>query len=415
MRAVQLDRAGGPSVLQVRKVAVPVPRRGEVLVRVRAAGVNPTDVMRRRLRVGRLPRGTGVDFAGEVAGAGPGAGDLEPGTLVWGYLGGGMPATGTMADYVVVRRSRLAPAPTTIDLVTAAAVPVVGLTAVQALRDAVRLRAGERLLVVGASGGVGSLTVQLGRALGARVTAVSSRHNFDFCRELGADRVLDYAAIAHASRRNASRGDESRGESRDDESRDAARGDEFRGGESRGDEFRGDESRGDEFRGDAVRDDAARGDEFRDDAARGDEFRDDAARDDAVLGYAARGDGAWSDSVRGDAVLADVPRDIDVLVDCHGGDLRRYRALLRPGGRAATVAAAGFAYAAGSWLLPGPSVRMVFVRPRAADLDILAAHIDAGRIRPIVEAIYPLEAVQDAHRAVESGHARGKRVIDLSR
>ncbi|MFC7330925.1 NAD(P)-dependent alcohol dehydrogenase [Marinactinospora rubrisoli] len=309
MRAVQFDRAGGPEVLQLRDVPVPAPAAGQVLVRVHAASVNPRDVMSRRTRFGRFPRGTGMDYAGEVVEAGPGgAGDLRPGQPVWGYFGPVRTATGAAADYLVVGREQVAAAPAGLDAVSAAALPTVGTTALQALRDHLRLRPGHRLLVVGAAGGVGGVTVQLGRAMGAHVTAVAGASNADFCRELGADRVLDY----------------------------------------------------------------------------------DSAEPDGLE-----------------------PR-FDALVDCHGAAPRRYQRLLRRGGRGVEIAVRAFPFALRSWLV-GPRVGLLISRPRRRDMEELAGYVDRGALRPVVEQVYPLTAVQDAHRAVESGHARGKRVLDLTR
>lgn len=195
MRAVRYDRYGPPEVLEVREVPVPEPGEGEVLVRVAASGVNPKDAV---VRGGeftvfsgrRFPKGTGFDLAGEVAALGPGVTGLAVGQRVWGLLDGF--DGGAAADYVVARRDWVGPAPAGIDLVEAAALPLVGLTALQALRD---LRAGDRVLVKGASGGVGSVVVQLARARGAHVTAVASAANLDHLRALGADEVVDYAVI----------------------------------------------------------------------------------------------------------------------------------------------------------------------------------------------------------------------------
>ncbi|MCY9786762.1 NAD(P)-dependent alcohol dehydrogenase [Nocardiopsis sp. EMB25] len=309
MRAVQFDGPGGPEVLRIRDVPIPAPTSGQVLVRVHAASVNPADVASRRTRLGRFPRGTGMDYAGEVAEVGPGATDLRPGQRVWGYLGTHGHETGAAADYLLARREQVAAAPASVDSVSAAALPTVGTTALEALRDKLRLRSGQRLLVVGASGGVGGTAVQLGRAMGASVTAVASARNADLCRELGADRVIDYAST---------------------------------GADASGREF-------------------------------------------------------------------------DALLDCHGAALRRYRRLLLPGGRAATIAVKAFPYALWSRLLPGPGVRVVISRPRRSDMEALAGHVDRGELRPVVERVYPLVEVQEAHRAVETGHARGKRVLDLRR
>ncbi|WP_150241356.1 NAD(P)-dependent alcohol dehydrogenase [Nocardiopsis quinghaiensis] len=198
MRAALYDRYGGPEVLHEGTVARPGTGPGDVLVRVHAASVNGGELLGRaggvRLATGLLDRGfpkrTGNDFAGEVVEVGSGASGFAPGERVWGAL----PRTfGSMAEFVAVSPRQLALAPAGTDLVEAAALPVVGTTAVTALRDRARLAPGERLLVRGASGGVGSVAVQLGRAYGAHVTALAGAEHLDFVRELGADEAFDYA------------------------------------------------------------------------------------------------------------------------------------------------------------------------------------------------------------------------------
>ncbi|PSL55964.1 NADPH:quinone reductase-like Zn-dependent oxidoreductase [Saccharothrix carnea] len=191
MRAALFDRYGPPEVLYEGTVPDPEVRPGHVLVRVHAASVNGGELMGRsgrlKLLLGReFPKRVGIDFAGEVV-SGPG---FAPGAHVWGGLPRGR--FGSAAEYVVVRPRQLAPSPAGLDLVQAAALPGVGTTAITALRDKARLRRGERLLVRGASGGVGSVAVQLGKAYGAHVTALAGKATLDFVRELGADEAIDY-------------------------------------------------------------------------------------------------------------------------------------------------------------------------------------------------------------------------------
>ncbi|MEU4579573.1 NAD(P)-dependent alcohol dehydrogenase [Nonomuraea sp. ATR24] len=204
MRAALFDRYGPPEVLYEGTLPRPEPGPGEVLVRVHAASVNGGESYGRAGRVRLVtdtiergfPKRVGLDFAGEVAALGPGVSGLAPGTRVWG----GLPRTfGSAAEYVAVRPRQLALAPAGLDLVEAAALPGVGTTAITALRDKARLRAGERLLVRGGSGGVGSVAVQLGRALGAHVTALAGTRSLDLVRELGADEALDYATTEPAA------------------------------------------------------------------------------------------------------------------------------------------------------------------------------------------------------------------------
>ncbi|MEU0299069.1 NAD(P)-dependent alcohol dehydrogenase [Streptomyces sp. NPDC006175] len=194
MRAALYDSYGPPDVLYVGKVPVPALQQGEVLVRVHAVSVNGGELHGRagrvRLVTGRtFPQRTGIDFTGEVAEVDPAVTGLRPGARVWGVL----PRTfGSAAEYVAVRPRNLAYAPENLGLVEAASLPV-GTTAITALRTKARLKAGERLLVRGAAGGVGSIAVQLGKALGAHVTGLAGTKNLDLVRELGADEAHSYA------------------------------------------------------------------------------------------------------------------------------------------------------------------------------------------------------------------------------
>ncbi|WP_086779536.1 NAD(P)-dependent alcohol dehydrogenase, partial [Streptomyces griseus] len=200
MRAALYDSYGPPEVLYEGRVPVPVRKPGEVLVRVHAASVNGGELHGRAGRVRfvtgrRFPQRTGLDFAGEVAEVDPDATGLRVGDRVWGILGR---TFGSAAEYVSVRPRQIAYAPGNVTLTEAASLPAGGTTSLTALRDKAGLRAGERLLVRGASGGVGSVAVQLGKALGAHVTGLAGAKNADFVRELGADEVLDHRATALA-------------------------------------------------------------------------------------------------------------------------------------------------------------------------------------------------------------------------
>lgn len=170
----------------------PFPEGDEVLIRVRASSVNGTDL---RLRGGglgplgrlQLPLTPGFDVAGEVAACGPAVTAFRPGERVYAVVGHG---GGGAAEYVTVRQSRVAVAPQSVPLAQAAAVPLAGLTALQALRGVGRLRAGERVLVYGAAGGIGSFAVRLARLFGAHVTGVARAAKLDFVRNLGAHEAL---------------------------------------------------------------------------------------------------------------------------------------------------------------------------------------------------------------------------------
>lgn len=202
MRAALFDRYGPPEVLYVGTVPTPVPAPGEVLVRVHAVSVNGGELHGRAGRVRAVtgltqrgfPKRIGLDFTGEVAALGPGARGPRVGDRVWGVLGRSL---GSAAEYLTVGPRRMSLVPEGLDLVEAAALPV-GTTAITALRDKAGLRAGERLLVRGGSGGVGVVAVQLGRALGAHVTALAGAGNLGLVRDLGAHEAHDYATTGPA-------------------------------------------------------------------------------------------------------------------------------------------------------------------------------------------------------------------------
>lgn len=194
MRAVVIDRYGGPEVLRLATVPRPVPTRGQVLVRTRFVGVNPKDVIVRKgkfqIATGKkFPLIVGHDIAGEVVEAGPGA-DLAKGDLVYGMINDF--AGRAYAEYAAVDCQQLAKAPGSIELATAAAVPLAAQTALQALRDDAALKAGQKVLINGASGGVGVFAVQIAKILGAQVTAVCSHRNVALVKDLGADSIVDY-------------------------------------------------------------------------------------------------------------------------------------------------------------------------------------------------------------------------------
>jgi NADPH:quinone reductase-like Zn-dependent oxidoreductase len=197
MRALRYDRYGPPDVLHVAEMAEPVPGGGEAKVRVRAASLNPLDW---KIRAGHLrfvplfrgpPRGAGADFAGEIVGIGGGASARHVGERVFGSIVP-FPREGALAEFVVVPAVRLVPIPASLSFEQAAALPVAGGTALQALVDHARVAAGQRVLVTGAAGGVGHFAVQIAKHLGAHVTGVCSGANADFVKRLGADEVIDY-------------------------------------------------------------------------------------------------------------------------------------------------------------------------------------------------------------------------------
>ncbi|SDZ37801.1 NADPH:quinone reductase [Micromonospora pattaloongensis] len=199
MKAIVQDRYGPPGTLMLADVDAPVPAADEVLVRVEAAALNAYDwhVMRgdplmARLALGRSrPRARirGRDFAGRVAAVGAHVRQLRPGDAVFGDLGD---ANGAFAEYVCVRETLVAAKPANLTPQQAAALPLAGITALMGLRDVGQVEPGHRVLINGASGGVGTLAVQLAKALGATVTGVCSSRNVDLVCSLGADHVVDY-------------------------------------------------------------------------------------------------------------------------------------------------------------------------------------------------------------------------------
>lgn len=200
MRAVVATRYGGAEVLQIQDRALPSPGAGEVLVRVRATSVNAADwhLMRGspvfvRAQYGlRRPKNPvlGSDVAGIVESAGEGVTRFKPGDAVYGDTSAAH--HGAFAEYVCAPERAFVATPGGITFEQAAAVPMAGLTALQSLRDGGGLKAGQNVLVYGASGGVGTFAVQIARALGATVTAACSTTKMEQAAELGADRVLDY-------------------------------------------------------------------------------------------------------------------------------------------------------------------------------------------------------------------------------
>lgn len=194
--AVTVRDYGGPEVLKIEQVARPVPNDDQVLIKVRAASVNPLDwhTMRGDPYVMRLGSGfstpkeprLGADLAGEVVAVGANVTTLKPGDAVFGT------GLGAFGEYAVTRPLRLAPKPDAVSYEDTAAIPVAGLTALQALRDHGKVTPGMRVLINGASGGVGTFAVQIAKAMGAHVTGVCSTRNVELVTSLGADRVIDY-------------------------------------------------------------------------------------------------------------------------------------------------------------------------------------------------------------------------------
>jgi len=199
MKAIVQDAYGTEDVLEYRDIDKPVPKDDEVLVRVRAAGLDRgvwhvmtglpylVRVVVPTMGLGRpkVPV-RGMDLAGQVEAVGGRVTRFQPGDAVFGWT------DGSYAEYASVPEDQLVPMPANLGFERAAAVPISGLAALQGLRDVGEIQAGQRVLVIGAAGGVGSFAVQLAKAFGAHVTGVGSTSQLDLIRSLGADEVVDY-------------------------------------------------------------------------------------------------------------------------------------------------------------------------------------------------------------------------------
>jgi NADPH:quinone reductase-like Zn-dependent oxidoreductase len=196
MKAIFHEQYGPPDVVEVREVDTPAIEDNQVLVRVHASSVNPAEwygitgpwfarLFGGGIRKPKSPR-VGADLAGRVEAVGDEVTEFQPGDAVFGTSGA------SWAEYAPAREVRLVPKPANVSFEEAAAVPIAALTALQALRDHGQLQAGQKVLINGASGGVGTFAVQIAKAFGADVTAVCSPRNVEQARALGADRVVDY-------------------------------------------------------------------------------------------------------------------------------------------------------------------------------------------------------------------------------
>lgn len=203
MKAILCTKYGSPDVLELREIDRPVPADDQVLVKVYAASLNIADLYNLQGGVGRLSGGffkpkdgrVGRDFAGKLETIGGGVTQFKPGDEVYGVC------PGTFAEYAVARENRITLKPSNCSFEEAAAVPVAGLTALQGLRDAGQIKPGQKVLIDGASGGVGTFAVQVAKSFGAEVTAVCSTRSKDVARSIGANHVIDYTQedFAHSN------------------------------------------------------------------------------------------------------------------------------------------------------------------------------------------------------------------------
>lgn len=317
MRAMVLPRFGGPDRFELREVERPSPGPGEVLVRVMASGTNPVDA---KLRANGTwanltpPVILGYDAAGVVEGVGPGVQDLAPGNEVW-YTPEifGNPQ-GSYAEYEVVSAQLVALKPKGLSFIEAAAVPLAGGTAWEAVIRRLALRPGETVLIHGGAGGVGSFAVQFARSAGARVLATASAGNLETLRALAADLAIDYRAENIV---------------------------------------------------------------------------------DVVLA-ATEGRGA------------------DAAFDIEGADrVARCLPLLRPGGRVACI----LPPQGDLTLLYQKNIALhgVFLTRERKRLEEMRPLFERDQVRPIIDQVLPLEEVRRAHERLDSGHGRGKIVLEIGR
>jgi len=322
LKAAVYTRYGPPDVVQITDVEKPIPKDNEILIRVRAASVNPLDWHYMRgtpyvVRIGaglRKPKVTrlGVDVAGQVEAVGRNVTQFKPGDAVFGMC------RGAFAEYVCASESAVAMKPDNLTFEQAASVPVAAVTALQGLRDKGKVKPGQKVLINGAAGGVGTFGVQIAKSFGADVTGVCSTRNVEMVRSLGAGRVIDYTQ---------------------------------------------------------------------------EDFTKSGRRYEIMLDLV--GNRSLSDCRR--ALTAE-----GTLVLAGGTDKGRWLGPL-----------AGVLKAVVLSRFVRQKLVMILAKPSKEDLTILHELLKDGKITPVIDKRYRLNAVPEAIRYLEQGHARGKVVIDV--
>lgn len=313
MLAVEYDNFGPPEVLQIREVEQPVPGAHEVLVKVEAAGINPKDAFVRRglfraLTGREFPKRVGYDFAGIIFCVGEAVTSFKVNDRVFGSLNDW--SGGAHCELVCASEDECAILPPGVSIEEGAAMPIAALTALQSLRDLAAIKAGDSVCINGASGGVGTFAIQLARMFGARVIAVCSQRNRDFCKSLGADEVVDYEVAP--------------------------------------------------------------------------------------------------------------PEQLDVIVDCffdvYGNkSFETVRHLLTDKGNyITTVPSKQIFLEMENTANSASKAHLIKVKSNKSDLEYLAAQLLAKEFSPIIECVYPIAAVVDAHRHIETKRTRGKLVLGFS-
>jgi alcohol dehydrogenase len=194
MRAVQITEYGGPDAVTVTEVDTPVVGEGQVLVEVHASSINPFDVKVRQgyLQFLQPPFTLGGDIAGVVSAVGPGVNHIKVGDKVYGLANVAAGNSGAFAEFAVTKATEVAKMPDSVDFVTAAAIPLAGMSAVQALIDHLHVQTSQKVLIHGGAGGVGTVAIQLAKHLGAYVATTARTEDHEYVRELGADETIDY-------------------------------------------------------------------------------------------------------------------------------------------------------------------------------------------------------------------------------
>ncbi len=318
MKAAVIGGYGGRERLEIREVPRPEPGAGQILIRVRAASVNPIDWKLRRgsfrlVMPAKFPLVLGFDAAGVVEAVGPEVDRFEPGDRVYARLDSRH--GGAYAEYALAGQAVAAEIPSSLSFEEAAAIPLAALTALQALRDQAGITAGDEVLINGASGGVGHFAVQIASLFGARVTAVAGERHRDFLFELGAHRFLDYR------------------------------------------------------QGDFLDEDI-----------------------DYRIIFDVFGDRSFAEC---DPVLAD------------GGVFVTTQ--LSPAILLSTLKTR-----ASSLFGETRRARYVIVHPDGEDLDDISRWVEQGKLRPVIDRVFSLEEIRQAHEASESGHTRGKVVVRIA-
>lgn len=199
MKAVQIGTYGGPEVLVVHDIEQPITEAGKVLVEVHASSLNPFDT---KIREGymkeviplELPVTLGGDIAGVVSEVGEGVDDFEVGDIVYGQANAVAGASGAFAEFAVTNASQIAHAPKDLDFTQLASLPLVGVSAWQAIVKHINLRTGQKIFIHGGAGGIGTMAIQIAKHLGAHVATTATGDGLGYVTQLGADEVIDYKA-----------------------------------------------------------------------------------------------------------------------------------------------------------------------------------------------------------------------------